>query len=228
MYYYDPTYILIVIGFVIALAAQGIVKSAFAKWSDVRSRTGMTGREVARRILDAGGMQDVPIERVAGSMTDHYDPEENVLRLSDTVYNVDSVAAIGVAAHECGHALQDKEAYFPLRFRSTLVPVANIGSQATIPLFIAGMFFSFEPLQKIGIYCFFFAVLFYMVTLPVEFNASRRAIAILGDGVIPEDELKGVRHVLTAAAMTYVASALQAVLQLARLILLSRSNRRRD
>ena len=228
-YYYDPTFILIVIGFVLALASQALVKFSFSKWSGVQSRSGLTGYEVARRILDAGGMPDVPIEPISGSMTDNYNSEENVLYLSETVYNVDSVAAVGVAAHECGHALQEKEGYFPLRFRSKLVPVASIGSQAAIPLFVLGMFLSFEPLQTIGIYCFVFAVLFYLVTLPVEFNASKRAVAILGNGIIPDDELKGVKSVLTAAAMTYVASALEAVLQLARLIILSKSNsRRRD
>ncbi|MBQ8095303.1 MAG: zinc metallopeptidase [Clostridia bacterium] len=228
MLYYDSTYILVLIGFLLAMAAQGLVSGSFNKWSDVISSTGLTGRETARRILDAGGMHDVPVEHISGSMTDNYDPENNVLYLSDTVYNENTVAAIGVAAHECGHALQDKEAYFPLRLRSNLVPLANIGSQAAVPLFFAGLVLSFEPLQKIGIYCFLFAVLFYLVTLPVEFNASRRAVAILSDGILPDDELSGVKRVLMAAAMTYVASALQSMLQLVRLILLSGSRRRRD
>ena len=157
MYYYgDPTYILIIIGFVIALAAQAMVKSAFRKWSDVPSSTGMTGRDIARQILDANGLSDIPIRHIAGDMTDSYDPENNVLNLSDTVYNVSSVAALGVAAHECGHAIQDAKDYFPLRFRSNLVPFANIGSEAAIPLLLLGLFLSFEPLQQIGIYLFLF------------------------------------------------------------------------
>lgn len=228
MYYYgDPTYILIIIGFVIALAAQAMVKSAFRKWSDVPSSTGMTGRDIARQILDANGLSDIPIRHIAGDMTDSYDPENNVLNLSDTVYNVSSVAALGVAAHECGHAIQDAKDYFPLRFRSNLVPFANIGSEAAIPLLLLGLFLSFEPLQQIGIYLFLFSVLFYLVTLPVEFNASGRAIEIL-KSELPDEEMQGVRSVLFAAAMTYVASALQAILQMVRLILLSRSDRRRD
>ncbi|MBR1709861.1 MAG: zinc metallopeptidase [Clostridia bacterium] len=228
MYYYgDPTYILIIIGFVIALAAQAMVKSAFRKWSDVPSSTGMTGRDIARQILDANGLSDIPIQHIAGDMTDSYDPENNVLNLSDTVYNVSSVAALGVAAHECGHAIQDAKDYLPLRFRSNLVPFANIGSEAAFPLLLLGLFLSFEPLQQIGIYLFLFSVLFYLVTLPVEFNASGRAIEIL-KSELPDEEMQGVRSVLFAAAMTYVASALQAILQMVRLILLSRSDRRRD
>ncbi|MBQ9009608.1 MAG: zinc metallopeptidase [Clostridia bacterium] len=227
MFYYDSTYILVLIGFLLAMAAEGAVRHAYNKWSDVQSRTGLTGRDIARKILDAGGMQDIPIQRIAGELTDNYDASARVLSLSWSVYDSDSVAAIGIAAHECGHALQDAQDYVPLRIRSNLVPVASVGSQAAIPLFLLGLFFSFRPLQIIGIACFVFAVLFYLVTLPVEFNASRRAIEILSGGVIPEDEMTGVKSVLTAAALTYVASALQAMLQLARLLLLS-NRRRRD
>ena len=227
MFYYDSTYILVLIGFLLAMAAEGAVKHAYYKWSDVSSRTGLTGREIARRILDTGGMQDVPIQMIPGEMTDNYDPAGRVLSLSRDVYGSDSVAAIGIAAHECGHALQDAQDYKPLRIRSNLVPIASIGSQAAIPLFLAGLFFSFRPLQMIGICCFVFAVLFYLVTLPVEFNASGRAVQILSGGIIPEDEMTGVKSVLTAAALTYVASAIQAMLQLVRLILLS-GRRRRD
>ena len=227
-YYYDPTYLLLIPGLILALVAQVLVSSAFSKWSGVQSRTGVTGAELARRILDLNGCEDVRIERVPGKLTDNFDPENGVLRLSDEVYGSRSVAALGVAAHESGHAIQDAQDYAPLRIRSRLVPVANIGSQAAMPLFLLGIVFSWEPLVRIGIYCLALAVLFSLVTLPVEFNASGRAVAILDAGGLPEDELAGVKAVLRAAALTYVASALQALLQLARLILLSQSRRRRD
>ena len=226
MYYYDSTYILVLIGFLLSMAAEGAVRLAYSKWDDVQSRTGLTGRDIARRILDAGGLQDVPIQMIPGELTDNYDSGSRVLSLSQAVYQTDSVASIGIAAHECGHALQDAQNYMPLRIRSNLVPIASVGSRAAIPLFLAGLFFFFRPLQMIGICCFLFAVLFYLVTLPVEFDASRRAIQILSAGVVPEDEMAGVKSVLNAAAMTYVASALQAMLQMARLILLSQKRRR--
>ena len=227
-YYYDPTYLLLLPGVILALVAQGLVSAAFSKWSTVRSRTGVTGAQLARRILDMNGCEDVQIQHIPGKLTDNFDPENGVLRLSDEVYGSDSVAALGVAAHEAGHAIQDAQDYAPLRMRSRLVPVANIGSSAAMPLFFIGLFASWEPLMRIGIYCFALAVLFYLVTLPVEFNASGRAVAILDEGGLPQDELAGVKAVLRAAALTYVASALQAVLQLLRLVLLSQSRRRRD
>lgn len=226
-YYYDPTYMLLIPGLLLALIAQAMVSSAFHRWKQVRSRSGLTGAGIARMILDANGAGDVRIERVPGSLTDHYDPENGVLRLSDEVYASGSVAALGVAAHEAGHAIQDAQDYAPMRIRAALVPVANIGSAAAMPLFILGLLFSWQPLLKIGILCFTFAVLFYVVTLPVEFNASRRAVAVLSAGYLPQDEVKGVKAVLSAAALTYVAAALQALLQLARLLLLA-SSRRRD
>lgn len=228
MFYYDSTYVLILLGFIICMVAQGNVSRAFSKWDQVRSSTGLSGKEIARMILDDNGMQDVSIEHVPGNLTDHYDPENGVLRLSDAVYSSRSVAALGVAAHEAGHAIQDAQDYFPLRFRSQLVPVANIGSQASIPLFMMGLVFSWDPLVKIGIFCFAFAVLFTLVTLPVEFNASGRALHLLESGILPEEEVAGVRQVLRAAAMTYVASALQAILQMVRLLILSGNRRRRD
>ena len=227
MFYYDPTYLLLIPGLLLALFAQARVSSAFAKWKQVHSRVGMTGAQIARLILDQNGADDVRIERVPGSLTDHYDPEDGVLRLSDEVYASGSVAALGVAAHEAGHAIQDAQDYAPLRIRATMVPVANIGSHAAIPLFMLGLIFSWQPLLRVGILCFSLAVVFYVVTLPVEFDASRRAVAVLSAGYLPEDEVKGVREVLSAAALTYVAAALQAVLQLARLVLLA-NNRRRD
>lgn len=226
-YYYDPTYLLLLPALLLALFAQIRVSAAFNRWKQVRSQTGLTGAGIARMILDANGAGDVRIEPVPGSLTDHYDPKDGVLRLSDEVYGSGSVAALGVAAHEAGHAIQDAQDYAPLRIRTSLVPVANIGSAAAMPLFILGLIFSWEPLLKIGIVCFSFAVLFYVVTLPVEFNASSRAVRVLSSGYLPQEEIRGVKAVLSAAALTYVAAALQALLQLARLLLLA-GNRRRD
>ena len=225
-WYYDPTYLLLIPGVLLALYAQFKVTSTFNHWKQTPSRTGLTGARIARMILDANGCQDVRIEHVRGSLTDHYDPQNNVLRLSGEVYGSRSIAALGVAAHEAGHAIQDEKDYAPMRMRANLVPLANIGSQAATPLFMLGLLFSWEPLLKIGILAFSIAVLFYVVTLPVEFNASSRAVAVLTSGYLPDDEVKGVKAVLSAAALTYVAAALQAVLQLIRLVLLA--NRRRD
>ncbi|MBR5224488.1 MAG: zinc metallopeptidase [Clostridia bacterium] len=225
-WYYDPTYLLLIPGLLLALYAQFKVTSTFNHWKQAPSRTGLTGASIARMILDANGCRNVRIEHVRGSLTDHYDPENGVLRLSDEVYASRSIAALGVAAHEAGHAIQDAKDYAPMRMRANLVPLANIGSQAATPLFMLGLLFSWEPLLKIGILAFSVAVLFYVVTLPVEFNASNRAVAVLSSGYLPDDEVKGVKAVLSAAALTYVAAALQAVLQLLRLVLLA--NRRRD
>lgn len=226
--YWDPTYVLVIAGLLICLFAQAKVSSAYAKWREVPSRTGLTGAQVARRILDSNGCRDVRIEAIRGNLTDHYDPQNGVLRLSSEVYQSGSIAALGVAAHEAGHAIQDAQDYAPMRIRAMLVPVANIGSQAAVPLFMLGLVMSWEPLTKIGILCFALAVLFYLVTLPVELNASGRAVAVLASDYLPDDEVKGVKAMLSAAALTYVAAALQAVLQLLRLILLANSRRRRD
>lgn len=227
-YYYDPTYLLLIPGLILALYAQFKVSSTYARFKREPSRSGLTGAQIARQILDTNGCGDVRIERVPGSLTDHYDPENGVLRLSEEVYGSRSIAALGVAAHEAGHAIQDATDYGPMRIRATLVPVANIGSSAAIPLFMLGLIFSWEPLLKIGILCFSLAVLFYVVTLPVEFNASGRAVALLSSGYLPDDEVQGVKKVLSAAALTYVAAALQAILQLLRLVLLANSRRRDD
>lgn len=227
-YRYDPTYLLLIPGLLLALYAQLKISSTYSRWKQVPSRAGLTGAQMARRILDGNGCGDVRIERVAGSLTDHYDPQGGVLRLSDEVYASRSIAALGVAAHEAGHAIQDAQGYAPMRIRAALVPVANIGSSAAIPLFMLGLIFSWQPLLKIGILCFALAVLFYLVTLPVEQNASGRAVAILEGGFLPEDEVRGVRKVLSAAALTYVAAALQAVLQLLRLVILAGGRRRDD
>ena len=228
-WYYDPTYWMVLIGALIALYAQFRVSAAYSKWSKVPSSTHMTGAQIARQILDGNGCQDVRIEAISGKLTDHYDPENGVLRLSSEVYGSTSIAALGVAAHEAGHAIQDAQSYAPLRIRSTLVPIANIGSGAAIPLFMLGLIFSWQPLVEIGILCFALAVLFYVVTLPVEFNASHRAMQELEHtGILGSAELKDTRKVLTAAAMTYVASAASMILQLLRLIILFGGRSRDD
>ena len=229
-YYFDPTYFLVLIGAVLCIWAQARVSSTYTRYSRVLSRTGMTGAQAAQRILQLSGIYDVRIEHVGGKLTDHYDPVNKVLRLSDTVYGSTSVAAIGVAAHECGHAVQHDKGYAPLQFRSALVPVANIGSKAGIPLILLGALLGMnQTLIHIGIWVFALAVLFQLVTLPVEFNASGRALAMLGEyGMLDRDETKGCRKVLQAAALTYVAAAASAILQLLRLVLLFGGNRRRD
>ena len=221
-YYFDPTYMLVLIGAVLCLYAQMRVNSTYSKYAKVRSRTGMTGAQAAQKMLGMSGIFDVRIEHVGGRLTDHYDPAHKVLRLSDAVYGSTSIAAIGVAAHECGHAVQHQREYGPLKIRSALVPAANIGSRAGIPLIILGAVLGMnQMLIQIGIWVFALAVLFQVVTLPVEFNASGRALAMLGDyGMMERDEVSGCRKVLHAAALTYVAAAASAILQLLRLVLL--------
>ncbi len=223
-YWWDQTYILVIIGAIICLIASARVKTTYAKYSKDRSMSGMTGAEAAERILRNAGIHDVSIGHVSGNLTDHYNPKTKVLNLSDSVYGSTSVAAIGVAAHECGHAIQHQEGYFPLNFRGALVPVANFGSTMAWPLIIIGLFFNSHTgtfLIQLGIMFFSLAVLFQLVTLPVEFNASNRAVHILGStGMLQDDELKKTRRVLRAAALTYVASAAAAILQLLRLVLL--------
>ncbi len=229
-YYFDPTYILVLIGAVLCLWAQARVSSTYKKYSRVRSRSGLTGAAAAQRILQMSGIYDVRIEHVRGELTDHYDPANKVLRLSDSVYGSNSIAAIGVAAHECGHAVQHDKGYAPLSVRTALVPAANIGSKAGIPLILLGALLGMNQLLiQIGIWVFALAVLFQVVTLPVEFNASGRALAMLGDyGMLERDETSGCRKVLSAAALTYVAAAASAILQLLRLVLLFGNNRNRD
>ena len=227
-YYYDPTYILILIGAIVALYAQIKVSTTYAKWQKVPSATRMTGAQIARQILDNNGCQDVRIEAINGKLTDHYDPRTRTLRLSDATYNSTSVAALGVAAHECGHAIQHARGYAPLSFRSALVPVANIGSQLSWLFIILGIFFGgSHTLIMIGILMFSAAVLFQLVTLPVEFNASGRALKLLSEtGILQKDEVSDTRKVLSAAALTYVAAAATAVLQLLRLLRLFGGNDR--
>lgn len=229
-YYYDPTYSLVLIGLLLCLAASARVRSTYAKYGRVRSRSGLTGREAAERILRSAGIYDVRIEHVSGNLTDHFDPGNRVLRLSDATYQSASVAAVGVAAHECGHAIQHSRGYAPLKIRSAIVPVANFGSAIAWPLILLGLLFNSRSsylLIQVGILAFSFAVLFQLVTLPVEFNASRRAVQILGEsGMLLPDELSMTKKVLRAAALTYVAGAASAILQLLRIILLTGGRRR--
>ncbi|MDD4369660.1 MAG: zinc metallopeptidase [Anaerostipes sp.] len=226
--YFDRTYILILIGVVITLIASGKMNSTFRKYSRVRSASGMTGAQAASRILEYSGIYDVQVEHVSGNLTDHYDPKNKVLRLSDATYGSTSVAAIGVAAHECGHALQHNKGYMPLKLRSAFVPVANIGSNASWIFIILGVIMGMnQTLLYTGIFLFSFAVLFQLITLPVEFNASNRALRILAlSNMMQETEVKQTRKVLTAAALTYVAAAASAILSLLRLVLLFGGNDR--
>lgn len=227
--YFDPTYFLVLIGVIICLLASSRMKSTFRKYSGIRNHSGITGREAAEQILHRAGIYDVRIERVAGDLTDHYDPGNKVLRLSDAIYSRTSVAALGVAAHECGHAIQHQVGYLPLSIRGALVPVANFGSTIAWPLIILGMFIgsgSSSLLINLGILAFSVAVLFQIVTLPVEFNASGRALKILGEsGLLYPDEVSSARKVLTAAALTYVAGAASAILQLLRILILTGGRR---
>lgn len=229
---FDPTYVLVLIGAVICLIASARVKSTFNKYSSYRSMSGMTGAQAADRILHSAGIYDVTIRHISGNLTDNYNPSHKTLNLSDSVYGAVSVAAIGVAAHECGHAIQHQQGYVPLSLRSAIVPVANIGSMMAWPLILIGMFFTRSTgslLINIGIICFSVAVLFQLVTLPVEFNASSRALQILGQqGILSDSELPYTRKVLKAAALTYVASAAAAILQLLRLVLLFGGRRSDD
>lgn len=222
----DPTMIFALIGLALSLIASGAVRSSFAKYSSVRAMCGLTGAQVADRLLRSAGIGDVKIEHISGNLNDHYDPRSKVLRLSDSVYGSTSVAALGVAAHECGHAIQHQVHYGPLVLRSTLVPLANLGSTLAWPVFFIGLIASVPFLTTAGIILFGLAVLFQLVTLPVEFNASKRALSQLdGMGILGQTESEGARKVLRAAAMTYVASLAASILQLLRLLILSRGRR---
>lgn len=231
-YYWDPTYILVVIGAVICMIASARVKGTFNKYSQLRSMSGMNGAQVAQRVLQAAGIYDVQVRHVSGSLTDHYDPRTKTVNLSDPVYNATSAAALGVAAHECGHAIQHAKSYAPLSIRSALVPIANFGSMLAWPVILIGLFFNTRSsglIIDIGILLFSAAVLFQLVTLPVEFDASRRALVMLRtQGILADDELKYTRRVLKSAALTYVASAAAAILQLLRIILITNGRRRDD
>lgn len=226
--YFDWTYLLVIAGLILSMIASSNVKSTFAKYSKVRSMCGMTGAMAAQRVLQIAGINDVRIERISGELTDHYDPRTKTLRLSDSTYGSNSVAAVCVAAHECGHAIQHQVHYGPLVLRSTLVPAANFGSTLSWPIFILGLVMSMRPLVTLGIILFSLAVIFQLVTLPVEFNASARALKVLESGhILGDTELSGGRKVLGAAALTYVASLAASILQLLRLIILA-GGRKRD
>lgn len=223
MYWY---LIFVIPPMILSLWASINVKTTFNKYNKVKNRYGMTGYDSARRILDANGLQNVRIERVKGELTDHYDPRDNVIRLSESVYGNDSVAAVGVAAHEAGHAVQHATEYKPIKVRSSLVPVANFGSSAGMIIAILGVFLGIGPLAYAGVGLFMAVVLFQLVTLPVEFNASNRALKALQGGYLSEDELKSTKKVLGAAALTYLAALLVSVGNLLRLIMMVRGNRR--
>lgn len=226
-YFYDSTYILVAIGALLGMIAQAQVKSAFDKYRKVYSGQAITSQQVAEMILQQAGIYDVRIERISGDLTDHYSPTEKVLRLSDSVYNSTSVAAIGVAAHECGHAIQHAQDYTPIRLRSAIVPVVNIGSKLSWPIIVLGLAIGMTPLAQVGIILFSLIVIFQVLTLPVEFNASGRALKILRDSAyLSTEELKGAKKVLSAAAMTYVAAMVSSVLQLLRLVMIVGRRRR--
>ena len=231
-YFYDWTYILVLIGVLICLAASARVRQVFAKYSRVQSRMRMTGKEAAEEILRRNGIYDVQVIHIPGNLTDHYNPGNKTLGLSDTVYQSSSVAAVGVAAHECGHAVQHAMGYAPLSIRGALVPVANFGSAVAWPLILIGLLINGETsllLINLGILLFSAAVLLQRGTLPVEFNASRRAVKALGaSGMLYPDEVASVKKVLGAAALTYVAGAASAILQLLRLLILTGGRRRND
>jgi hypothetical protein len=225
--YYDATYILVLIGVVISFVASLNVNSTFKRYSKVGNSRGITAQQAAESILHSAGIYDVRIERIKGNLTDHYSPNEKVLRLSDSVYGHTSVAAIGVAAHECGHAIQHQQGYAPLKLRSASVPIANIGSTLSWPIILIGLIFGLSGLAEIGVLLFVFVVAFQLITLPVEFNASGRALKILNNqNMLYGNELSGAKKVLKAAALTYVAAAFSSILQLLRLVLLTQGNSR--
>lgn len=218
---FDPTFFILIPALILAFWAQAKVKGAFQRYSAIDARRGVTARDAVRAILDSNGLGSVPVERVQGALTDHYDPGSKVLRLSDSVYGSHSIAAIGVAAHEAGHAIQDARGYTPLRLRNSFVPIAGIGSSLALPLFFIGFLFGTPMLMDAGIIFFSAVLLFHLVTLPVELDASRRALGILSDsGLLASDEIVGARAVLNAAALTYVAATLMSAAQIVRLFLL--------
>lgn len=227
--YWDQTIIILIPALIFSLIAQLMVKGAFSKYSGVRNSRGYTGADAARAILDRNGLSYIRIEHINGELTDHYDPGANVIRLSDSVYNNDSVAAVGVAAHEAGHAVQYAEGYGPIKVRSAIIPITQFGSNLSTPLVILDIIFSSNVLITAGILLFCTVVLFQAITLPVEFNASGRALKVLREEhFLDDDEMKGAKSVLTAAALTYVAAMFSALASLARLLLIrNRNNSRR-
>lgn len=227
-YYWDPTYILVIIGALLCMVASANVKQTFARYSRLPNKRGITGAQVAKMILDSAGIVGIRVEHIPGELTDNFSPRENTVHLSDSVYDSTSIAAIGVAAHECGHVIQHQKGYAPIKVRNAIIPVVNFGSMLAWPIMIIGLVVGAAQLFKIGILLFSFTLVFQVVTLPVEFNASRRALKILRESnLLYDDEIGKARSVLTAAAMTYVAAAISTLLQLLRLILLF-GNRRDD
>ena len=221
-WYWDATYCLVLLGAALCAAASWNVSSTFKKFSRVSTVRGLPAQEIAAMILQRAGIYDVRIERIGGNLTDHYSPHEKVLRISDSVYGSTSVAAIGVAAHECGHAIQHSVGYAPLKLRSASVPIANFGSKLYWPIILFGLLLGYMEVAQIGILLFGFVVIFQLITLPVEFNASGRTLRILSDNsLLWDDEMTGARKVLRAAALTYVASLFSSILQMLRLILLT-------
>lgn len=228
-FFFDPTMILLIPALILALWAQTRVKTVFARYERVGSRRGVTAAGAARALLDRFGLSSVPVNRVAGNLTDHYDPRKKSLSLSDQVYSSTSIAAIGVAAHEVGHAIQDSVDYSPLKIRNAIVPAVGIGSSLAFPLFFLGILFRGQALMDIGIILFLGVIVFHLVTLPVEFDASRRALKVLGDtGILSVDEIGGAGAVLKAASWTYVAATLMAFAQMIRLLFLRGMYGRRD
>lgn len=226
---FDGTFIFVVIGMVLSLAASAYVKHTFSKYDQVKSVNQVTGTSAAQYILNSQGIRNVGVQQISGDLTDNYDSRNKLLSLSQSTARSTSVAAIGVAAHECGHAVQDAKNYFPLRLRASLVPVANIGSQMAMPIILIGLLLQTQFLIQVGLIAFSLAFLFQVVTLPVEFNASRRALAILGEGgLLTPEELPQARKVLIAAALTYVAAAISTLLQLLRLVILFGGRGRND
>ena len=226
---YDPTYILVIIGVVITLAVQAYMTSTFNKYQQVESKSGINAYQAASMILSGSGINNVKIGHVEGSLTDHYAPTKKELNLSDTTYNSRSIASIGVAAHECGHAIQDHQKMFLMNLQMAIVPVVNLASQLSMPIIIIGIVLSMMNLVQIGIILFSATLVYQLITLPVEFNASQNAITVLrNQGIMDESELYGVKKVLTAAALTYVAAAASTILQLLRFVILASGSRRND
>lgn len=229
MYFYDPTYILVIIGIILTLIVQAYLTSTFSKYEKVASKSGLTASEACRKILDSNGINYVQIGHVAGNLTDHYAPTKKELNLSDTTYNSRSIASIGVAAHEAGHAIQDHRNMFLLNFQMTMVPVVNFASSLSLPIIIVGIILGMANLANIGVILFCATLFYQIVTLPIEFNASSNAITTLREtGLMDEAELAGVKKVLTAAALTYVAAVASTALQLLRFVILINGSRRRD
>jgi len=220
-FFFDPTFLILLPAVFLALWAQSQVRNAYARYSKVFARTGRTADSIARVLLDNFGLTDVPVRRISGNLTDHYDPRDRSLSLSQTVYGSASIAAIGVAAHEVGHAIQHQRDYMPLKVRNAVVPAVNIGSAMAFPLFFIGFLFRGEMLMNLGILLFLGVIVFHLITLPVEFDASSRALRILADtGILASDEISGARAVLRAAALTYISATIMALAQLVRLLLL--------